>query len=161
MAADNMYVCPKCKAVFRRPHNKQQFCPDCNVIMIDTGFDSESWYSLKPVDRRALIEKAGNARIVYKPAPVEPEMKLLCTTGLTFEGYNIIAYLGIESGNVVIGTGFLSEFGAGLSDFFGKQSELFNDKIDTAKQAALKKLRKRCFKMGANAIIGIQLLIYN
>ena len=34
----------------------------------------------------------------------------MVTTGFQFEGYEIVSYLGIVAGEVVLGTGFLSEF---------------------------------------------------
>ena len=61
------------------------------------------------------------------------------TTGFNFEGYTITSYLGIVSGQTVLGTGFLSEFKASFSDFFGVQSDAFADKLEEAKQAAMKK----------------------
>ena len=41
-----------------------------------------------------------------------------------FEEYKIIKYLNVMSGQIVLGTGFFSEFGASLSDLFGVGSNL-------------------------------------
>lgn len=77
------------------------------------------------------------------------------TTGYTFDGYRIKSYNGVISGSVVLGTGFLSELGASISDLFGSQSELFSDKLETAREMALKNLVKKSIQNSGNAIIGI------
>lgn len=55
-----------------------------------------------------------------------PELKdtFLTTYGFDFEEYKIIKYLNVMSGQIVLGTGFFSEFGASLSDLFGVGSNL-------------------------------------
>ena len=54
-----------------------------------------------------------------------------------------------------MGTGFLSELGASISDLFGSQSEMFSMKLETARESALKNLVKKSVQSGGNAIIGI------
>lgn len=77
------------------------------------------------------------------------------TTGYDFEGYQIVDYKGIVSGDVVLGTGFISEFAASWSDAFGTTSNTFAGKMKTAKQKALKQLMANAMITGANAVIGI------
>lgn len=79
----------------------------------------------------------------------------MMTTGYDFAGYEIKKYIGIISGQVVLGTGFLSEFSASYADFFGAQSNKFATKLEQAKNAALGKLSDKSIKMGGNAIIGV------
>lgn len=79
----------------------------------------------------------------------------LVTSGNNLEGYNIIAYKGIVSGEVVLGTGILSDIVAGISDFFGEQSDVYAEKIMSAKKIALKKLLEEVIKAGGNAVIGV------
>lgn len=77
------------------------------------------------------------------------------TTGYSFEGYRITDYLGVLSGECVMGTGFLSETFAGFADVFGSVSVSFSEKCNEAKNYALTELKKICVVHGANAIIGI------
>ena len=79
----------------------------------------------------------------------------LVTTGYNFEGYDIIEYRGLVSGEVVLGTGFLSEFSASFSDLFGSESNKFSDKIITAKEDAKKKMMDNVINVGGNAVIGV------
>lgn len=77
------------------------------------------------------------------------------TTGYDFEGYQIVDYKGIVSGDIVLGTGFISEFAASWSNAFGTTSNTFAGKMKTAKQKALKQLMANAMITGANAVIGI------
>lgn len=87
----------------------------------------------------------------------ENEILFKETTGYSFEGYRIVEYLGIKSGEVVLGTGFLSEFSASIGDLFGAKSEKMANKFTVAKEAALRRLKKNCLSVNANAVIGVDL----
>ncbi len=77
------------------------------------------------------------------------------TTGLSFDGYEIVEYLGIISGDVVVGTGFLSELNAGISDVFGTKADGYVKKMRMVKRNAVDILVKEAIEMGGNAIIGV------
>ena len=57
----------------------------------------------------------------------------ILTTGYNVEGYCIVKYNKIVSGEIVLGSGFLSELSGQLNDFFGTNSNLFSEKIRQAK----------------------------
>lgn len=82
---------------------------------------------------------------------------IMMTSGYNFEGYTIKQYLGVCSGECAMGTGFLSSLGAGLADLFGSNSMLYSSKMRNAKAAAINLLQKEAAKMGANAIIGVDI----
>jgi uncharacterized protein YbjQ (UPF0145 family)/DNA-directed RNA polymerase subunit M/transcription elongation factor TFIIS len=77
------------------------------------------------------------------------------TTGYSFEGYAIKKYHGVISGESVIGTGFLSELSASLSDLGGMEDEMFANKLSMARASALKQLIHKAVILDGNAIIGI------
>ena len=77
------------------------------------------------------------------------------TTGYTFDGYKITQYLDIVNGEIVLGTGFLSEFSAGMNDLFGTSSGMFSSKLQQAREHAQAEMIVKAVSMGANAIIGI------
>lgn len=85
----------------------------------------------------------------------EIKSSMLLTTGYNFECYNISEYVGVISGESVLGTGFLSELSASSSDFFGVQSLSFSKKLKLAKDIATDQLKDECIKKGGNAIIGV------
>jgi uncharacterized protein YbjQ (UPF0145 family) len=83
--------------------------------------------------------------------------KVLLTTTPTIEGHRIVAYLGIESVEIVIGTGFLSELSGEISDFFGQRSKMFEAKLAEAKRVAFDLLKSRAVEKSSNAVVGIDL----
>lgn len=88
---------------------------------------------------------------------VEYELNLRkhITTGLTFDGYEIVEYLGVISGDVVIGTGVFSELDASISDMFGIKADGYAIKMRKLKRNAVDILVKEAIEMGGNAIIGV------
>jgi uncharacterized protein YbjQ (UPF0145 family) len=83
--------------------------------------------------------------------------EILLTTTPTVEGHRVVAYLGIESVEIVIGTGFLSELTGDISDFLGQRSTVFESKLREAKDAAFRLMQHRAAEKGADAVIGIDL----
>ena len=79
----------------------------------------------------------------------------MLTTGFNFEGFKIVDYKQVISGETVLGTGFVSEFSASFSDFFGSSTNMFSNKLKQAKEAALEKLILTSIDIGGNAIIGV------
>ena len=77
------------------------------------------------------------------------------TTGFNFENEEIVEYLGIVSGEIVLGTGFLSELSASINDFFGTSSTALEGKLSKAKNAAQENLKQKALAKGANAVIGV------
>lgn len=77
------------------------------------------------------------------------------TNGYNFSGYNITKYLGLVSGEVVEGTGLVSDLRADFSDLFGTTSKTYSKKIKNVKKAALSDMISEAISLGANAIIGV------
>lgn len=95
------------------------------------------------------------AQIERRAAKENLLKNFMLTTGYEFSGHKITRYIGVISGQVVLGTGFLSEFTASFADFFGEESNKFADKLETAKNAAVEKLIMKSVDKGGNAIIGV------
>ncbi len=82
---------------------------------------------------------------------------MLLSTTPTIEGHPIQQYYGVVSGEVIIGANFFKDFTASLHDFFGGRSTAYEDTLIEAKEAAMKEMSERAARMGANAIVGIDL----
>lgn len=105
-------------------------------------------------EEKAHLQKAREEALAAWDANSKMFME---TTGFSFEGYRIAEYKGIRSGEVVLGTGFLSEFSAGINDLFGTASNSMAAKLTAAKDAALEKLKENCLYANANAVIGVDI----
>ena len=86
---------------------------------------------------------------------IEESKGFPATTDYGFEGFKITDYLGLTGGEVALGTGFMTDMYAGLSDFFGTECLSLTDKVRSAKEVAQAKLIQNCKKLGANAVIGV------
>jgi|SRR5690606_1009437 len=82
---------------------------------------------------------------------------MLCTTTNTLEGRKIKKYLGIVSGETIIGANIVRDFMAGITDIVGGRSSAYEKSLIEAKDLALKELQQAAETMGANAVIGIDL----
>lgn len=93
----------------------------------------------------------------WRRGPVGPEAldNLLLTTGNLFQGWRITDYLGIITGETVLGTGMFSSWEASFADMVGERSTAFSDKLTRAKNQALDELKRQCARRGGNAIIGV------
>lgn len=83
--------------------------------------------------------------------------KVIVTTTHHVEGCYVAQYLGIESVEYVMGTGFVSELVSDISDLFGARSKPFEGKLQKAKQEAMLSLKLVAHQKGANAVIGVDL----
>ena len=78
------------------------------------------------------------------------------TTGNNFDGYDISKYKGVISGNIVLGTGFKAENDLAKSNWFGEESFIFSEKLDDARDSAIKKMINKAIDMKCNAIVALQ-----
>ena len=82
---------------------------------------------------------------------------MILSTTPTLEGKPIREYKGIVTGETIIGANAIKDFMAGLTDFFGVRSSTYEKVLIEAKNTALAEMSERAKKMGANAVVGIDL----
>lgn len=131
-------------------------CKNADIKNILGEYESEVLNKSKKLIKNQELEKEQNLKLKQVEEEFEERRRnFKSTTGYNFEGFNIVDYKGIVSGEVVLGTGFMSEFSASVSDLFGTQSNLFANKMAQAKQGALVNLIKSALMKDANALIGV------
>ena len=82
---------------------------------------------------------------------------MILTTTPSIEGYPIKNYLGVVTGETIIGANIIKDFFAGIRDIVGGRSAAYEDVLREAKDTALAEMQQRAALMGANAIVGIDL----
>lgn len=82
---------------------------------------------------------------------------MLVTTTSTLEGKEIVDYLGIVSGETIIGANIFKDFFAGIRDIVGGRSGSYENVLREAKETALREMSEQAERMGANAVIGVDL----
>ncbi|GKV54990.1 UPF0145 protein [Sporosarcina sp. NCCP-2222] len=82
---------------------------------------------------------------------------MLQTTTNVLQGKTIVAYHGIVSGEAIMGANIVRDLFASVTDIVGGRSAAYEDKLAEGRQIALNEMEERARKLGANAIIGIDL----
>lgn len=82
---------------------------------------------------------------------------MIVTTTETIDGRTVSAYLGIVSGDAVMGTNIFRDMFAGIRNIVGGRSGSYEKELRTAKGAALEALTEEAVALGADAVIGVDL----
>ena len=82
---------------------------------------------------------------------------MLTTTTPTIEGRPIQQYIGIVTAEAIIGANIVKDFFAGIRDIVGGRSGTYERVIEEARMHALQELEEKAAKMGANAVVGVDL----
>ena len=82
---------------------------------------------------------------------------MLLTTTPNIQGREITQYFGIVSGETIIGANLFKDFFAGIRDIVGGRVSSYESVLREAKESALQEMSDQAARMGANAVIGIDL----
>jgi uncharacterized protein YbjQ (UPF0145 family) len=81
---------------------------------------------------------------------------MLLSTTSTLEGRKI-QYLGIVTGEAILGANIFRDFFAKITDVVGGRSGAYEGELRKAKDIAMGEMSEQARQMGANAVIGIDL----
>ena len=82
---------------------------------------------------------------------------MLITTTSTLEGQRITRYLGLVTGEAILGANVFRDFFAGIRDVLGGRSGSYEKVLRKAKQEAIEDLLDQARGLGANAVVGVDL----
>lgn len=82
---------------------------------------------------------------------------MLITTTSTIEGKRIVNYIGLVNGEAIIGANLVKDFFTSIQNVVGGQSGSYVQALREAKSIALKEMLDQATRLGANAIIGVDL----
>lgn len=82
---------------------------------------------------------------------------MIITTTNSVEGSRIGEYLGIVTGEAIIGANVVKDFLAGIRDIVGGRSGAYEKALRTAREEALREMANEARARGADAIIGVDL----
>lgn len=82
---------------------------------------------------------------------------MLITTTTTVEGRPAREYLGLVSGEAIMGANIFRDLFAGIRDVIGGRSAAYEEGLRKAKQIAINEMVQEATARGANAIIGVDL----
>jgi uncharacterized protein YbjQ (UPF0145 family) len=82
---------------------------------------------------------------------------MLMSTTTALDGKPVSRYLGIVTGEAIIGANVVRDMFAAVRDIVGGRSGTYEKALAEARDVALSEMQKRAEQMGANAVIGIDL----
>lgn len=82
---------------------------------------------------------------------------MILSTTAAIEGKRVVQYLGLVSGEAILGANIFKDFFASIRDIVGGRSAAYEEELRQAKQIAIQEMMEQAMPMGANAIIGIDL----
>lgn len=80
---------------------------------------------------------------------------MLLSTTSTLEGHPVQRYLGLVSGEAILGANVFRDFFAGIRDMIGGRSGSYEKVLRKAKEAAIEDMVEAAGDLGANAVVGI------
>lgn len=82
---------------------------------------------------------------------------MLVSTTHMIEGKKIEKYLGLVTGEAIMGANIFKDFLASIRDIVGGRSGAYEEELRRAKEIAIREMVEEAEKLGANAVIGVDL----
>jgi uncharacterized protein YbjQ (UPF0145 family) len=82
---------------------------------------------------------------------------MLILTTHSVEGKKIQKYLGLVSGEAILGANIFKDFFAGIRDIVGGRSAAYEKELRQAKEIAIEEMQEQARSLGGNAVIGVDL----
>ena len=82
---------------------------------------------------------------------------MIITTTPTVEGQKIEAYLGVVTGEAILGAHLGRDFMASLTDIVGGRSAAYEGEVRKARVIALEEMSSEAENLGANAVVGVDI----
>ena len=82
---------------------------------------------------------------------------MIHSTTPTLEGKSVSKYLGVVTGEAILGANIVKDFFAGIRDIVGGRSAAYEKELQKARVIAFEEMDEQANNLGANAIVGIDL----
>ncbi|RIW14474.1 hypothetical protein D0X99_13015 [Algoriphagus lacus] len=152
-----MTHCPNCNAEIKSGFLKEnRLANEKQVAFIHdfTENTSESYCSQCLNDMLKLAKSNFHEELKHLKERLETELQNIPIVTVHSPSNWEYNTLGIVTSQSVIGTGMISEIASSWTDFFGKESNVFNSKIKKGEENCMTILRTKALLMGAHAILG-------
>lgn len=82
---------------------------------------------------------------------------MIVLTTPNIEGKKITKYLGLVSGEAILGANIFKDFFAGIRDIVGGRSAAYEQELRKAKDIAVEEMKAQAKTLGGNAVVGVDL----
>jgi uncharacterized protein YbjQ (UPF0145 family) len=85
------------------------------------------------------------------------EAGMIVTTTSTLQNREILDYKGLVTGEAILGANIFKDLFAGIRDIVGGRSGAYEAELAKARTIALDEMQQNAARLGANAVIGVDL----
>jgi uncharacterized protein YbjQ (UPF0145 family) len=82
---------------------------------------------------------------------------MIFTSSNTLETFKIIEYMGLVTGESLIGSNIYKDLFSGVRDVVGGRTSAYEEELQKAREIALKSVEEKAESLGANAIVGLKM----
>jgi uncharacterized protein YbjQ (UPF0145 family) len=82
---------------------------------------------------------------------------MIITTTPTIQGKEIKDYLGVVTGEAIMGANIVKDLFASITDIVGGRSAAYERELTRAREIALREMEEKALSLGANAVVGVDL----
>ncbi len=82
---------------------------------------------------------------------------MIVSTTNAVEGQPVQQYLGIVTGEAILGANIFRDFFAGIRDIVGGRSAAYEQELRKARELAISEMAQQAQELGATAVIGVDL----
>ncbi|NIN67259.1 MAG: heavy metal-binding domain-containing protein [Anaerolineae bacterium] len=82
---------------------------------------------------------------------------MIVSTTPNIEGKKITKYLGLVSGEAILGANIFKDLFAGIRDIVGGRSAEYEEELRQAKLIAMREMEEQARALGGNAVVGVDL----
>src|SRR5687767_2171534 len=82
---------------------------------------------------------------------------MLVVTSHELQGFTVRRYLGVVTGEAILGANIFRDLFAGVRDIVGGRSAAYEDELRKAREIAMTELSAEAAERGADAVVGIDL----
>lgn len=82
---------------------------------------------------------------------------MIVSTTASLDGRPVQQYLGVVTGEVIVGANIFKDLFAGIRDIVGGRSGAYETTLRSARDTAFEELEAEAVRLGANAVIGVDI----
>lgn len=82
---------------------------------------------------------------------------MIVSTTHNIEGKRVTDYLGVVTGEAIVGANVLRDLAATARDIFGGRSGAYEQELRKARELAIQEMQDEAQKLGASAVIGVDI----
>ncbi len=82
---------------------------------------------------------------------------MILSTTSTIQGLDVYEYLGVVTGEAILGANIFRDLFAGIRDIVGGRAGSYEKELRRAREIAMEEMKEQARRLGANAVIGIDI----